>query len=193
MDEYETHVQPKLQAKSADVSIDQNEVRRESLLSLELEDDAFLQEYGRVINDPDVVEVDDEIAGDHFMNMEVGLPRGPDGTIIKAKVKKRTTDETGNTIGKYHANPLLDSRMYDVEFEDGGVEAITANIIAENILSQIDEEGHRQLMLDEIVDHRTTKYAIPKSEGTYETTYGVTRKKRTTRGWEILLFVSVTV
>ena len=185
MDEYETHVQPKLQAKSADVSIDQNEVRRESLLSLELEDDAFLQEYGRVINDPDVVEVDDEIAGDHFMNMEVGLPRGPDGTIIKAKVKKRTTDETGNTIGKYHANPLLDSRMYDVEFEDGGVEAITANIIAENILSQIDEEGHRQLMLDEIVDHRTTKDAIPKSEGTYETTYGVTRKKRTTRGWEI--------
>ena len=138
-----------------------------------------------MINDPDVIEVDDEIGGDHFMNMEVGLPRGPDGTIIKARVKKRTTDEAGNTIGKYHTNPLLDSRMYDVEFEDGGVEAITANIIAENILSQIDEEGHRQLMLDKIIDHRTTKHAIPKGEGTFQTTYGVTRKKRTTRGWEI--------
>ena len=75
--------------------------------------------------------------------------------------------------------------MYDVEFADGGVEAVTANIIAENILSQVDEEGQRQLMLDKIVDHRTTKEAIPKSEGTYETTYGTTRKKRTTRGWEI--------
>ena len=153
MDEYDTQLQSRLQTKSADTSIDQNEVRRESLLSLELEDDEFLQEYSRVINDPDVIEADDEAVGDRYMNMELGLPRGPDGTMIKAKVKKRTLDEAGNPIGKYHENPLLDSRMYDVEFIDGGVEAVTANIIAENILAQIDEEGHRQLTLDEIVDH----------------------------------------
>ena len=177
MDEYDTHLQPRLQAKSADISIDQNEVRRESLLSLELEDDVFLQEYSRVINDPDVIEADNEAEGDQYMNMELGLLRGPDGTMIKAKVKKRTLDEAGNPIGKYHENPLLDSRLYDVEFVDRGVEAVTANIIAENILAQINEEGHWQLMLDEIIDHRTTKHAIPKSEGTFKTSYGVTRKK----------------
>ena len=40
-------------------------------------------------------------------------------------------------------------------------------------------------MLDKAVDHQSTNQAIPKSEGTYETAYGTTRKKRTTRGWEI--------
>ena len=141
MDEYDRQVQPKMQAKSANIIIDEKQVRHESLLSLELEDDEFLQEYSRVINDPDVIEADDEVMKDQFLNMEVGLPRGPDGSLIRAKVKKHALDEAGNPIGKYHNNPLLDSRLYHVEFANGGVEAVTANVIAENILSQVNEEG----------------------------------------------------
>ena len=41
------------------------------------------------------------------------------------------------------------------------------------------------MMLDEIIDHRTTKDAISKAEGTFTTNRGVKRKKQTTRGWEI--------
>eukprot|EP00980_Cylindrotheca_fusiformis_P025867 scaffold14744_cov71-Cylindrotheca_fusiformis.AAC.1 len=40
-------------------------------------------------------------------------------------------------------------------------------------------------MLDEICDHRRTKDAIPKEQGTFLTPRGLTRKKRTTRGWEV--------
>ena len=141
MDEYDRQVQPKMQAKSANIIINEKQVRPESLLSLELEDDEFLQEYSWVINDPDVIKADDEVMKDQFLNMEVGLPRGPDGSLIRAKVKKCALDETGNPIGKYHDNPLLDSQLYDVEFANGGVEAVTANVIAENILSQVNEEG----------------------------------------------------
>ena len=36
------------------------------------------------------------------------------------------------------------------------------NLIAKNILSQVDEEGHRQMMLDEIIDHRSNKNAVKK-------------------------------
>jgi hypothetical protein len=37
----------------------------------------------------------------------------------------------------YHdKNPILDTRVYEVEFKDGTVEAITANSIAENLLAQ---------------------------------------------------------
>ena len=84
MDEYDRQVQPKMQAKSANIITDEKQVRPESLLSLEIEDDEFLQEYSRVINDPDVIEADDEVMKDQFLNMEVGLPWGPDGSLIRA-------------------------------------------------------------------------------------------------------------
>ena len=42
---------------------------------------------------------------------------------------------------------------------------MTANIIAENILAQVDEEGHRQLLLHEITDHLTLDDAGPKERG----------------------------
>eukprot|EP00978_Attheya_sp_CCMP212_P038530 scaffold191900_cov27-Attheya_sp.AAC.1 len=52
-------------------------------------------------------------------------------------------------------------------------------------VAQVDNKGRRQMMLDEIVDHRILESGIPKSKGTYETQRGLTRNVRTTRGWEI--------
>ena len=37
---------------------------------------------------------------------------------------------------------------------DGTTEVMTANIIANNILSQVDDEGHCHMMLDKIIDHQ---------------------------------------
>ena len=62
---------------------------------------------------------------------------------------------------------------------------MTANLIAENLLSQVDEDGHRQMLFSKIIDHRVTQDAIPKSQGTFITPSGAIRKKRTTRGWEL--------
>jgi hypothetical protein len=67
------------------------------------------------------------------------------------------------------------------------VEELTANIIAENLIAQIDDEGRRQMMLSEILEHRVLPDAIPQSEGTYVNAYGVKRRKATTRGWELLV------
>ena len=52
-----------------------------------------------------------------------------------------------------------------VEYTDGESEIMTANVIAENILSQVDDYGYSQRQLDEILDHRTTEDAVPKHEG----------------------------
>jgi hypothetical protein len=119
--------------------------------------------------------------------MELALPRGDNGQMVHARVTKRMRDNEGMPIGMASDNPLLDSRKYEVEYVDGNVEELTANIIAENLIAQVDEEGHRQMMLEEIIDHRTTQEAIPKSQGTYLNQYGVRRQKRTTRGWELLV------
>ena len=63
---------------------------------------------------------------------------------------------------------------------DGEIEVYTANTIAENLLYKVDEEGHRQMMIDEIVDHQFIEEEIPKNERTFITRYEMKREKRTT-------------
>jgi hypothetical protein len=128
-----------------------------------------------------------EVTGDNYVGMELTMARGGEGEILHATVKRRLMDIEGNPVGRANSNPLLDSRKYLVEYADGSNEELTANIIAENILSQIDDEGRRQMMLSEIIDHRVSSDAIPQSQGTYENSYGVKRRKITTRGWQILV------
>jgi hypothetical protein len=64
---------------------------------------------------------------------------------------------------------------------------LTANIIAENLIAQVDDEGRRQMMLSKNIDHRVLPDAIPQSQGTNKNAYGVKRKKASTRGWQILV------
>ena len=73
---------------------------------------------------------------------------------MHALVKRRKLDNDGKKIGTEHSNPFIDTRGYEVEFIDGTTETLTANIIVENLLAQVDEEGHRQLLLDNIIDYR---------------------------------------
>ena len=61
-------------------------------------------------------------------------------------------------------NPLLDTRQYAVEFKDGRSESLSANQIAQNLYSQLDEEGNSYLLLEDIIDHRSNSSAIEKSD-----------------------------
>ena len=72
-----------------------------------------------------------------------------------AHVVKVATNPMGKEKGRYDPNPILDSRVYEVMFPDGDVEQYAANILAENMLGQVDEHGHRYQLLDSITDHRT--------------------------------------
>jgi hypothetical protein len=117
--------------------------------------------------------------------MELGLPRGQDDELAYTRVKRRAVDVEGKPVGRPSINPLLDSCQYEVEFMDGDTEILTANIIAENLLAQVDEEGHRQMLIDEIEDHRITDDAIPIVQGTFSTPSGMKRRRRTTKGWEL--------
>ncbi|KAI2505807.1 Reverse transcriptase (RNA-dependent DNA polymerase) [Fragilaria crotonensis] len=196
MSEYEDKVKTTFEARSSDIANTIRGVELSKIIDHENEDEGFYQEFTRVIDDAmlphadDQVDNDDkfvEVETDQYIGMELALPRGDDGAMVHAKVIKRLKDNEGNPVGTVNANPLLDSRAYEVEFINGHVEELTANIIAENLIAQVDDEGHRQMMLEEILDHRTTREAIPKSQGTYVNQYGVKRQKQTTRGWELLI------
>lgn len=59
----------------------------------------------------------------------------------KGTVKRRLKDWDGNPVGKRSTNHVLDSRQYEVEFQDESIEIYTANMIAENMFAQVDDEG----------------------------------------------------
>ena len=53
-------------------------------------------------------------------------------------------DVEGKPKGVPNNNPLLDQQQYVVEFMDGRIEVLTANIIAENLLSQVVSSGVKE-------------------------------------------------
>ena len=60
------------------------------------------------------------------------------------------------------------------------IERLPEIIIAENILSQVDKERHEQLVLDELLDQRTTSEAIKKENGYICIPHNDTKKYMTT-------------
>ena len=186
MSDYDEKIKDRLEIKDSEVTnhSDQPQWNR---LSTDEDDPEFIEELNKVIND-DTIKDEEEPTPDTFdayLNMELGLPRGDDDALCHATVKRRAVDKDGKPIGIKDNNPLLDTRQYEVEFLDGTTETLTANTIAENLLAQVDEEGHRQLLLDEIIDHRKGHDAINKEDGFTSNEYNQKRKIQTTKGWEL--------
>jgi hypothetical protein len=99
------------------------------------------------------------------------------------RVVKRSVDENSNPKGTSHSNPILDSREYLVEFDDGEVLEYSANVIAENIYSQADSEGRRYLLMDSIIDYRKNPDAVSKDDE-FVIVNGKRQRKKTTDGWD---------
>ena len=192
VNEYEERLRAVFEAQSATIAQGLRNVETSKIIDPEEEDPGFFDEFSRVIDDVTLRHADDDnkqvkVVSDPYIGMELALSRGDEGEVIHGRVRRRLNDDEGNPLGMAHSNPLLDSRKYEVEYADGFVDELTANIIAENLIAQVDEEGRRQMMLSEIVDHRVLPDAIPRSQGTYTNSYGVKRRKATTRGWEVLV------
>ena len=88
---------------------------------------------------------------DKIINAEMMIQNGDE--MAMGKVTRRSLDADGRTTGTYHDNPFLNTITYDVEFPDGQVKEYGANIIAENMLTQVDSHGYLSLM-DSIIDHK---------------------------------------
>ena len=122
---------------------------------------------------------------DHYLSSEVLLTHN--GKPTAAHVVRRSTNPEGRTMGKFHHNPLLNTRVYDVCFPDGVVEQYAANTIAMNILSQVDDNGHRHQLLSEIIDYRKDGKAVPIDQGFTKSKNGNHVRKKTTKGWYFLV------
>ena len=117
----------------------------------------FNEEFNRIFNDPHIKEADDyttEVLDDTYPTMELAMPRNSEGPEF-TKVTKRIRDTVGISIGTTHDNPILDPRVYEIEYPDRYRASLPANVIAPNIFAQVHAEGNRHVLFDEIVNHRT--------------------------------------
>ena len=80
--------------------------------------------------------------------------------MVHTRIKYQAVDVEGNPIGVANDKSIMDTRQYEVEYNTRETETLSENIIAENLISQFDEEGHRQLMIDKIEEHKTKKEDI---------------------------------
>ena len=123
---------------------------------------------------------------DNYINMELSLHRS--GKKPKhARVKKRLKENQAQPIGIASDNPILDTIMYEVKYQDGHTAALTANIIADNIFDQVDEEGNHSVLFDEIVDVRSNCTHVMQQDAFLTTSSGTQRRVTTTKGWEVNL------
>ena len=71
------------------------------------------------------------------------MPSASGEAPMLACVKKRGKEAQGLTVGMAHGNPMLDSRLYKVEFMDGHTTQLLTNKTTENLFATIDGAGNR--------------------------------------------------
>ena len=155
------------------------------------EDDPYFQEeFEDAVSNPEVKEADELFTPDtygQYPQLELALLQGDSLEPRLAKVTKRLKDANGIPFGTADQNPLLDTQMYEVEFADGKKASLVANYIAENLFAEIDDEGNRQVLMNEIIDYRTNGTELKQQDAFITTKTGTKHRRETTKGWELLI------
>ena len=142
------------------------------------------EEYTRI--DLDEMEHDSPYAeeGDRYIGMKVPLPH-PKGEMQQATVKRRKKNDDGTLRGTSNDNPILDTRVYEVEFEDGSYNEYSANVLAENLYNHVDDDGNSHSLLSAIVDHEVDHTIAVSKEDSLHESNNLRRRRITTKGWRI--------
>ncbi len=90
-------------------------------------------------------------------------------------------------IGTFHENPLLNTLLYECEFNDGTTKEYAANTIASNIFMESDADGFSSSLLYHIVDHKHSGEATIMADKYFVTKTGTKRMRQTTVGWTFLV------
>ncbi len=122
---------------------------------------------------------------DALINAEVMLPNG--NSMAIAKVLCCVVDDDGCLFGTFDENLLLNTLLYECEFDDGITRAYSANTFASNIFMELDADGCSSSLLYEIVDHKSSGGATKMADKYFTTKTGTKRMRQTTQGWKFLV------
>ena len=92
------------------------------------------------------------------------------------RVVSRKQDSDNNPVGRSHNNPILDTREYNVLFDDGLQLELTANII------ECNPDSNQYLLLDIFVDYQKDGKALTLEQQCTTDASGQVRRKKTCTG-----------
>ena len=130
--------------------------------------------------------LDQQPAYDTMINAEVEWQQGHE--FVTGKVKRHALGPDGRTMCSWSDNPIMNSMIYEVEFPDGQVKEYGTNIIAKNILLQVDSDGYSMQLMQVIVDYKCDDSVAVQMADQY--VYMKSGQKclcKSTRGWKLLV------
>ena len=100
-----------------------------------------------------------------------------------AIVKKKKLNFKGEPVRSSDPSPMLDSRIYELEFPDGRVEEYAVNVILENMVDQVKSNDWDASLFHEIVSAtKDEKTVIKKTDGAFTMMDGIKTPIITTKG-----------
>jgi hypothetical protein len=129
----------------------------------------------------------DDFEADAYDELLLAKPLLPrENSLVQARIIGHKRDDDGNAVGTFNANPLLNTRVYLVEFEDGHVADYGANIIAEAIYIQVNDDGLNESIFTYIVGRKKND-SVALSEDNFHALESGSNPShaRTTKGWDI--------
>ena len=110
-------------------------------------------EYGEMIEElkSDIYDIG---IFDNYIGVAVKLDNVTNSGGNIATVKRRAKNANRFAIGRAHKNSLLDTRDDYVELEGGTTYSYFSNVIADNVYSKLDSEGHQTVVMSDILDHQ---------------------------------------
>ena len=124
-------------------------------------------------------------ASDNYVGSRLQLPCGQ--SLARGRVLKRVRDNDDNVIGYVNENPILDTRGYVVEFQDGEQAELAANTIAQSMYAQCDPDGNQYVMFGSIFDFRRSTTALCYDYQKVRKANGRSFMRRTTAGWHLCI------
>ena len=142
----------------------------------------------KVFKNPDVKEAGNGFTSNpyRYVNMELTLDWGGDRPKF-SRVKKRLKDANERPIVIANENPILDSHMYEVEYNDGHTESLEANLITDDLFTHVHQAGNRFTILDSITGKRAYGTQVLQQYEFVHTSTGTKIRVNTTNGWEICI------
>ena len=77
---------------------------------------------------------------------------GRDVLTVLGKVMNNKQDASINPIGKKNSNPILDTRIYELDFPDKCIEEFLVNVLAKNLSNHTESDSWYTGMIDEVID-----------------------------------------
>ena len=130
----------------------------------------FITEIEEPVDSTDKI-LDQHPHYDRVVNYQVQLNLSSDVSTVK--INRQALGIYRTIIVSYDESYILNSTVYEVQSPDGQVKQYAANITSDNIMSQVDKQEFRKMIMDSILDHM--KYEaldIPKYECYIVTTRG---------------------